>query len=424
MGRHFSPAAPPAYPTQGRAHHSAYHSSVQRARIVCLVLLVCFVVLVQTACTPPEKSLSPSETSTVTSQPLPTNIDLQSIVILSANEGWAVGNTTPPPDYPNSNQPMPTPDGHYVDPVIVHFLQGRWSLVPFPADPELSQMSGISLHSVSFVSASAGWAVGNTVLPPDADGFTVGVVLHYTHGQWTVAQESRAWTLSSVFMRSASDGWMVGMSRTALGVLVVHYNGSPWEQVSDPLLSTNIVPGSLTEDAAGTVWFVGTDFTNHVGPDGDAPEVIVSYDGQQWSREPISLGNARLQSVRMVAPGEGWAVGGAPGGTGPHPAGPSYGLILHYHQGVWTDQSHIPAPAGNPYFLLSDIAIVSANEGWIVGPGGMILHGVQGAWRQVPSPTSHLLLSIAMVSTADGWAVGEQGAILHFTQGSWSLYQR
>jgi photosystem II stability/assembly factor-like uncharacterized protein len=68
--------------------------------------------------------------------------------------------------------------------------------------------------------------------------------------------------------------------------------------------------------------------------------------------------------------------------------------------------------------------MVSASDGWIVGPGGMILHGVQGSWKQVPSPSTHLLLSIAMVSTADGWAVGEQGAILHFTQGSWNLYQR
>jgi hypothetical protein len=238
-----------------------------------------------------------------------------------------------------------------MDPVIAHFLQGRWSLTPFPADPELSMMSGVTLHSISLVSANEGWAVGNTVLPPGADGWTVGVVLHYTRGQWVVFQESRAGTLWSVFMRSASDGWMVGTSENAVGTLMLHYNGSAWTQVSDPLLATNVVPRSLAGDSAGNVWFVGTDFTDPVGFDGDALEVLVRYDGRHFSREYITLGNARLQSVHMVSPGEGWAVGGSPGGTGPHPGGPSYGLILQYHQGVWTDQYHIPAPAGTPYFL-------------------------------------------------------------------------
>ena len=35
-------------------------------------------------------------------------------------------------------------------------------------------------HSIAMVSPTDGWAVGNSVLPPNADGVTFGIVLHYT----------------------------------------------------------------------------------------------------------------------------------------------------------------------------------------------------------------------------------------------------
>src|SRR5262245_53191181 len=115
---------PQRSPAQEHAHVSCCAHSVHPVRLVCLVLLVCFVLLTQTACTLLGKGTSHPVASPAPSQQLPTNIDLQSVAMLSANEGWAVGNTTPPPNYPHSNQPMPTSGGRYMDPVIAHFLRG------------------------------------------------------------------------------------------------------------------------------------------------------------------------------------------------------------------------------------------------------------------------------------------------------------
>jgi len=74
--------------------------------------------------------------------------------------------------------------------------------------------------------------------------------------------------------------------------------------------------------------------------------------------------------------------------------------------------------SGCPYYL-SDIAMVSASEGWVVGVQGIILHYTNGILKSVTSPTGTNLHSVAMTSASEGWAVGEDGVILQFLNGTW-----
>lgn len=359
----------------------------------------------------------------MTPQPLPANLDLNSISMVSPAEGWAVGHTTPPPNVPGSNVPKLPPGSNYIDPVILHYHQGYWSQVPFP---KLDQDYGaISLNGISMVSASEGWAVGNSVLPPGADGFTVGVLLHYTNGQWQSQFEMRASGLSQVLMRSASDGWILGSGAYDSGDvnLILHYDGKSWEPMapSPHMGSINFSSMSITGES---MWFAGIDYgidIGGVGFDGDSGEAIVHYDGHAWTREKTNLGNSRLGDVLMLSPTEGWAVGGNPGRTLKHISGPPYGLILHYYNGVWEDQAHIPAPANSSYFMLSSVAMVSSSKGWIVGMNGTILRYQAGAWTQVASPTTKDLSSVVMLSATEGWAVGIQSTLLHYVNGAWNL---
>lgn len=352
----------------------------------------------------------------MTPQPLPANLDLNSISMVSPTEGWAVGHTTPPPNF---NVLQAPPGKNYIDPVLLHYEQGRWSQAALPKlEPNWGAMT---LNSISMVSATEGWAVGNTVLPPGVDGFQIGIVLHFLNGQWSVTYEQRAFRISTVFMRSASDGWMLGTATgdTQQQALVLHYNGSEWATVHDGVFA-HMIPSAIAGVSGNSLWVTGTDYSG-IGFDGDAPEMIVHFDGTHWTRQAVHLGNSRLSGIALLPSGEGWMVGGSPGGTGPHPAGPSYGLILHYDHGTWKQQAVIPAPAGNPFFILSSVAMLSSNEGWVVGPNGTILHYQSGGWTQVPSPTTKDLRSVVMLSPAEGWAVGVQSALLHYVNGVWNL---
>ena len=366
-------------------------------------------------------------TETVT----PTGVDLthfvlNSISMVSQDEGWAVGVTRL--HAPTASNTSP----EYGDPVILHYSQGHWKPVPFPPDVKShiscsatgSACPAISLRSISMVSATDGWAVGNTLLPPNADGITSGVVLHYTGGKW-VFDSFLGSKLSSVFMRTASDGWMVGeggsgWSGNKSNTPVFHYNGSAWTPVNDPAFAS-FLPQAIVALSATSVWLAGTDFSSS-GFDGDAPELILHYDGSRWSRQSSDLANSRINSLTVVSPGEGWAVGSLSGGTGPHPAHSEKALVEQYSHGMWQQDTSFAGPPNSYGYSLYGIAMVSASEGWAVGSDGLIVHGLGGTWTQVPSPTGQALESIAMVSPTEGWAVGDQGTILHYSNGAWSLY--
>jgi hypothetical protein len=133
--------------------------------------------------------------------------------------------------------------------------------------------------------------------------------------------------------------------------------------------------------------------------------------GGGWNEPQAPVGTL-FNSVYMVSPTEGWAVGKcvnafcAGGGSN----------IYHYFGGTWTA---VPSPVSTP---LHSIFMLSSTEGWAVGDSGVILHYAAGIWTGPVSPgtTTDALLSVFMVSGTEGWAVGTEGSILHYTNGAWS----
>jgi hypothetical protein len=352
--------------------------------------------------------------------PLPANVELKSLTMVSPTEGWAVGNSTPHPNPHNA-------DFLDTEPVMLHCLNGVWSVVPNPVQVRNYAFSVI-LTSVSMDSSTDGWAVGHSVLltAPGvvADGMTVGVLLHYTGGQWTVAADDLPYAPTSVFMRAADDGWMV----SGWNGRVLHYDGQAWIPMRVPLFSA-LLPAAVTGVKGGDVWVAATDYSGSAGSsgfDGDAPEVVLRYDGRTWTRESLPDPHVRITRLAMISPTAGWAVGVLPRPTTGSGSGdatkPDNALILRYQVGTWDEQARFPGPV-NTFTSFTDLAMVSASEGWAVGTGGLIVRYSQGVWTRVASPTSQTLQSIAMVTAAEGWAVGDRGTILRYAQGAWSLYQ-
>ncbi|HEV7127885.1 MAG TPA: zf-HC2 domain-containing protein [Ktedonobacterales bacterium] len=132
--------------------------------------------------------------------------------------------------------------------------------------------------------------------------------------------------------------------------------------------------------------------------------------------------NWELNSIALVSPTEGWAVGARQYATpsGASGSNPANARILHYHDGVWQQQASFTAPAGVGFFTLNAIAMSSADDGWAAGTGGMLVHYTGGHWSLVSSPTTHDLNAIALPPGGSGWAMGSPTTLLQFTGDRWS----
>jgi len=341
------------------------------------------------------------------------------ISMVSADEGWAVGYTVNDRDATTR-------------PLMLHYTHGRWMQVALPAslDPHTS------LTSVAMVSADEGWAVG-TVPPPAAGGPIKGVLLHYSGGQWRVVSNALAGDLVRVRMRTATDGWILGLGNGNGQSVLLHYNGETWMPVNTPELA-GLGFSDIAPLAAHDVWLAARDRSE--------ASVLLHYDGRTWSRVPLPLGNAALSSLAMLSSSEGWAVGGycgcgsasgtpvlvGPGTPTPSPlspptpglpgsyTGPRGALILHYHNGVWSEVTN-PAQAKAEDYLF-DVALAPSGDGWAVGFSGVLMYEHGGRWSRVPDSWTDGLLSVALSSATEGWAVGDAGGLLHLHDGVWTPY--
>jgi hypothetical protein len=131
---------------------------------------------------------------------------LNSVAMVSSNNGWAVGR------------------------MILRWNGSAWNSV----NPFVTQL----LRSVTMISANEGWAVGDS-----------GTILHWDGSTWSQASSPVSQTLNSVTMVSADEGWAVGDSGT-----IVHWDGDTWSQVSSPVTQTL---KSVTMISANEGWAVG-----------------------------------------------------------------------------------------------------------------------------------------------------------------------
>jgi hypothetical protein len=347
---------------------------------------------------------------------------LLSVFMVSSGEGWAVGGGT-------QSQKNAT---------ILHYTGGTWTALPInliplspihsfslnwvyfttPADGWAVGTAGVIVHfdgvnwgastsptlnnftSISFgppltgpVNPNDGWAVGNatffnsTLVPPFEP-----TIFHWNGYVWTKGVAIGATNdLNSVFMLNGGDAWAVG--------------GGP-----RPTASCSASPVALCP-------------------------IILHFSGGSWNTVTPPQNGYTLKSVFMVSPTEGWSVGEQAGTSSDEQAGtPPTGIILHYTVtggvGTWAvfpAPTSPSAPAG-----LNSVFMLGPNEGWAVGDNATILHytvtGGVGSWNVVSvsgTPTLSTdanLTSIFMLSPTSGWAVGGIQAVGSFSAGPVILY--
>ncbi len=252
------------------------------------------------------------------------------------------------------------------------------------------------LNSVAMVSSSDGWAVGGKGMSPN--GILYGpFILRWNGNTWSQVSISDTgsynYDLRSIAMISANDGWAVG-GADAFGA-ALRWDGNTWSRWST--VATNL--RSLAIPSPTDVWAVGG-YRNCAVVPCDVASATCHWNGTVW-HEKFDHHWYRLNSVAMISPDDGWAVG-------------SSGEIKHWDGNIWTDVGSY-----NGSSTLYSVAMASADDGWAVGNSGRILHWDGSRWSQAIGPVSDNLNSITMVASNDGWAVGDGGAILHWNGNTW-----
>ena len=281
----------------------------------------------------------------------PTSSNLNSLVILSPTDGWAVGDAG----------------------TILHFDGASWS--PIPSGTTLN-LYGISFGLPSMPNPSAGFAVGGS-------GGTA-TALFWNGVSWssstTGLSSPSAARLVSVSAVSSGDAWAVDVSSGAFW----HWSGTPglgggWNAFSPATAGlTSVFMTSATEG-----WAVG------IGG------IIYHYASGGWTL--FSTVGITLNSIFMLGTNEGWAVGNG-------------GAIYHYSSGSWTG----PVSPGSTNHNLKSIFMISQSEGWVVGASGTVLHFSDGVWTALAPnllATNQNLNAVSFSGVA-GWAVGDSGTVV------------
>jgi photosystem II stability/assembly factor-like uncharacterized protein len=274
----------------------------------------------------------------------------------------------------------------------------------------LSSGTSSNLAVVRFIDQNTGWVAGAS-----------GTLLKTTDGgtSWVSQNSGSTSTLTSLYFVDAQTGWSTSgddmIRKTTDG-------GDSWA-VQYTATGTYV---SLED-----VYFRNASFGFVVGFSLGGPDVFRTTDGgQTWSTQDYS--NSWFQTVCFLDDQIGWAAGITASTISyatPDPFGMGGGLSISGQKStIWktTDGGLTWAagvfPTSN---WLNGVLFTDANNGMLVGTGGIIIQTTDGGtnWVSQLSPlgSSHALQSIRC-SGSGGWIVGSGGEILRTTDAgsSWN----
>jgi len=289
----------------------------------------------------------------------PTSKSLQSVSMVSSNDGWAGG----------------------YDGALLHYDGNEWT--------EFPNQSTINIQAISMSSSDNGWAVGYY------NDSNQKLVLRWDGNSWNhVVIPSNFRFAQDLSTPDAVSAFFVGATLICdpdcddIGGLINWWNGSGWVQYNT--MDTHLAHWAVSMVSAADGWSVGQE---KLLPSGTTRGLILRWNGNEWkqvSHPDVGL----LAEVDASDAANAWAMG-------------YYGELLHWDGINWTS---VASPVSTRMYSLS---IVDAGDAWAVGSES-IIHWDGNEWTQASNPTSDWLYSVSMVSRNDGWAVGYNGTILKF----------
>lgn len=317
----------------------------------------------------------------------PADIWLDTITMLSASEGWAVGYL------------RATPGGA----VYLHYARGQW----INSDPpEPLPTSGKGTYQISQLWAPAAndvWFAGAFPTTPGRPPLP-GSLWHYDgHTLHEVMESQGTRPRALVPIPGAGPGSAYMM--TIVGELpdsTLHSVISKYEAgvlTSQIITESNVVLDRFIVISPSDIWASGETWAT-VGVSASSlpkPPVLYHFDGTQWTRENLSMPHGITDMV-MTGHDEGLAfasadVADASGWFTDHRVTAAY----HYKDGVWTTMK-LP----DTLHSISNFAVSSSDDVWAIGQydiswviqhknttldgfnyqGSVLLHYINGKWVQ------------------------------------------
>jgi hypothetical protein len=209
----------------------------------------------------------------------------------------------------------------------------------------------------------------------------------------------------SIWMKDTSDIWVVGADAAGDpdGPLVAHYDGSAWNRI--------VVPGLTSK--LQWIWSDNDDTVVMVGA--GAHVVTHSISADSWDIQTIGAPGYTLWGVWGPAPNDLWAVAGDDSGA-------LDGAFFHYDGTSWTLAATAPEDGGLKYEVYK-VWGRATNDIWAVGTNDLAMHYDGTAWTQqtAPNPTGDPMFTVSGTATDGPYAVGGFGnaVVWKYNGSSW-----
>ncbi len=186
---------------------------------------------------------------------------LNAVASLSANDVWAVGESS------TGNK------GKGSQTLIEHWDGSAWSIVP---SPNGSQNSALS--TVVAIAKDDVWAAGSYT---DKSGNLARTLfVHWDGRAWKIWPNEGAGAIWSATAVSKNDIWAVGNNGPQ--AVIMHWNGTLWTAAPGPASSAKSnALNSVTSANANDVWAVGSQSIN-----GADQTLAIHWDGAKWLAVP------------------------------------------------------------------------------------------------------------------------------------------
>ena len=292
---------------------------------------------------------------------------LRDVAAIASNNVWAIGSTV---------------RRHRSGPLILHWDGAHWTGIPLPHLPGMtvtanSEFPAAQIRSIAAAGPHNVWALG-TIYPRPRHSRPV--LLHWDGHAWL--RQPAPWARSGevpgpIVPTGSSAVWFVNGHR------IEYWNGARWRAVPPPFgPRDNIQASSATGES--DAWAVGS-YEDGNYRDGTSRPLAAHWDGSSWTVTPLprlpGLGDAELDDVAAVRPGDVWAVGH--GSTAQ-----SYDdFVLHWDGTSWG----VTPGAGleNVYWGEPSIAAGPDGSAWVMtscGRENELLGWNGSSWAVVPHP--------------------------------------
>lgn len=214
---------------------------------------------------------------------------------------------------------------------------------------------------------------GDTPTPTDSGGVDTGDPL--PAADWALVASDTKSALMSIHGRGPDDVYAVGADDGS-GGLILHYDGSSWSRV--------------TNGDKHDLWWVETFADGTAIAAGSGGTILRDKgDGAGFVRDVTpGLGSQTIYGVWGSGSDDLWAVGGFAG---------RWGFLWHWDGESWTNQElpdGLPLSADGELPALFKVWGRAADDVWVVGGNGTILHYDGAAWSVIDGGTDQLLFTV------------------------------